>query len=449
MEIAILILSSLGLIALIILAALQFGLKDELVRLRSETQQKDAALRQELTDAANQTRIDLRQSLGDFAQRLDGMRETVDALVLKLREELSRTRAESAQNDATLRQELSEAAAQTRLDLRQSLGDFSQRLDAIRETVEKRLGELQMRNEAKLEEMRKTVDEKLQTTLERRLGESFKLVSERLELVHRGLGEMQQIAAGVGDLKKVLTNIKTRGTWGEVQLGALLEQVLTAEQYGINVAPKPRSAERVEFALKLPGREEGEAPVWLPIDAKFPQEDYQRLVEATDRADLVAAELAIKALEARLRQQARDIRDKYLAPPYTTDFGILFLPSEGLYAEALRRPGLAETIQRESRVVLAGPTTLAALLNSLQMGFRTLAIQKRSSEVWKVLGAVKTEFGRFGDVLGKVKEKLDQASKQIEETQHRSRQIDKRLRDVEALPVPENEPLLPENFGEE
>jgi len=370
-------------------------------------------------------------------------------LVFSLRDEVARTRAETLQKDTALRQELTEAAIQTRTELRQSLNDFALRLEAIRETVEKRLGELQSRNEAKLEEMRKTVDEKLQTTLERRLGESFKLVSERLELVHRGLGEMQQIAAGVGDLKKVLTNIKTRGTWGEVQLGALLEQVLTAEQYGVNIAPKPRGAERVEYAIKLPGREEGEAPVWLPIDAKFPQEDYQRLVEASDRGDAVAAELAIKALETRLRQQARDIRDKYLAPPFTTDFGILFLPSEGLYAEALRRPGLADTIQQESRVVLAGPTTLAALLNSLQMGFRTLAIQKRSSEVWKVLGAVKTEFGRFGEVLGKVKEKLDQASKQIEETQHRSRQIDKRLRDVEALPAAEAAPLLPEGLADE
>lgn len=444
MDIALLIISALGLIGIIILAALVFSLKDEVGRIRSETLQKDTALRQELNEAAIQTRAELRQSLGDFTVRLEAMRETVDALVLNLREEVSRTRAETLQKDATLRQELNEAAIQTRSDLRQSLGDFALRLEAIRETVEKRLTELQTRNEAKLEEMRKTVDEKLQTTLERRLGESFKLVSERLELVHRGLGEMQQIAAGVGDLKKVLTNIKTRGTWGEVQLGALLEQVLTAEQYGVNIAPKPRSAERVEYAIKLPGREEGEVPVWLPIDAKFPQEDYQRLVEASDRGDAMAAELAIKALEARLRQQARDIRDKYLAPPYTTDFGILFLPSEGLYAEALRRPGLADTIQQESRVVLAGPTTLAALLNSLQMGFRTLAIQKRSSEVWKVLGAVKTEFGRFGEVLDKVKEKLDQASKQIEDTQHRSRQIDKRLRDVEALPANEPNPLPPD-----
>lgn len=449
MEIALLIISALGLIGIIILAALVFSLKDEVSRIRTETLQKDAALRQELNEAATQTRGDLRQSLSDFGGRLEAMRETVDTLVVNLREEVSRTRTETLQKDATLRQELNDAATLTRSELRQSLGDFAVRLEAIRETVEKRLMELQTRNEAKLEEMRKTVDEKLQTTLERRLGESFKLVSERLELVHRGLGEMQQIAAGVGDLKKVLTNIKTRGTWGEVQLGSLLEQVLTADQYGVNIAPKPRSSERVEYAIKLPGREEGEVPVWLPIDAKFPQEDYQRLVEATDRGDLVTADLAIKALDTRIKQQARDIRDKYIEPPYTTDFGILFLPSEGLYAEVLRRPGLADTIQRESRVVLAGPTTLAALLNSLQMGFRTLAIQKRSSEVWKVLGAVKTEFGRFGDVLEKVKDKLDQASKQIEDTQHRSRQIDKRLRDVEALPVTEAAQILPGSLPEE
>ncbi|MFO1346948.1 MAG: DNA recombination protein RmuC, partial [Rhodocyclaceae bacterium] len=266
---------------------------------------------------------------------------------------------------------------------------FDARVEQLRLTVETRLGAIQTENAAKLEEMRKTVDEKLHATLEQRLGESFKLVSERLEQVHRGLGEMQTLAAGVGDLKKVLTNVKTRGTWGEVQLANLLEQVLTAEQYAENVATRPKSGDRVEFAIRLPGREDGQ-PVWLPIDAKFPVEDYQKLVEAQERADVVAVEAAAKALEMRLKDEAKTIREKYIEPPYTTDFAILYLPTEGLYAEALRRPGLVEALQRDQRVSIAGPTTLAAMLNSLQMGFRTLAIEKRSSEVWAVLGAIKT-----------------------------------------------------------
>ena len=254
---------------------------------------------------------------------------------------------------------------------------------------------------------------------------------------------MKNLATGVGDLKRVLSNVKTRGTWGEVQLGALLEQVLAPEQFARNVAPVPGSAERVEFALRLPGQAGPESPVWLPIDAKFPQEDYLRLLDALDRADAAAAAEAGRALETRLRAQAGDIRRKYVAPPHTTDFALLFLPSEGLYAEALRRPGLADLLQRESRVILSGPTTLAALLNSLQMGFRTLAIQQRSSEVWSLLGAVKTEFGKFGDVIARVKRKLDEASNQIDETARRTRAIDRRLRDVEALPSAEAAALLP------
>jgi DNA recombination protein RmuC len=309
---------------------------------------------------------------------------------------------------------------------------LGQQLDKVRLTMEGKLAELQSKNEQKLEEMRKTVDEKLQGTLERRLGESFKLVSDRLEQVHKGLGEMQNMASSVGDLKRVLTNVKTRGTWGEIQLGALLEQVLTPAQYAENVAPKPGSSERVEFAIQLPGREGSDNPVWLPIDAKFPQEDYQRLLEASEAGDVEKIAEAGKALETRLRSQAKDIRDKYIAPPHTTDFAILFLPSEGLYAEALRRPGLWDRLQADYRVVIAGPTTIAALLNSLQMGFKTLAIQERSSEVWSVLAGVKKEFEKFGDVLAKVKKKIEEAGNHIDATQVRTRQINRQLRAVES-----------------
>jgi DNA recombination protein RmuC len=279
--------------------------------------------------------------------------------------------------------------------------------------------------------------------LQKRLGDSFKLVSERLEAVHKGLGEMQVMANSVGDLKRVLTNVKARGTWGEIQLGALLEQVLTPDQYAANVAPKPGSQERVEFAIRLPGRSESESPFWLPIDAKFPQEDYQRLVEASERGDAEGVAQAGKALELRLRKQAKEISEKYVVPPYTTDFALLFLPSESLYAEVLRRPGLVATLQLESRVSIAGPTTLAALLNSLQMGFRTLAIQQRSSEVWNVLSMVKGEFGKFGEVLAKVKSRLEAASKEIEQTEVRTRAINRQLRDVQELPANEAARLLP------
>jgi DNA recombination protein RmuC len=313
-----------------------------------------------------------------------------------------------------------------------------QRFESLRLALEARLAAMQSDNALKLEEMRRTVDEKLHATLEQRLGESFKLVSDRLEQVHRGLGEMQTLATGVGDLKRVLTNVKTRGTWGEVQLEALLDQLLTAEQYGKNVATRPDSPDRVEFAIRLPGLATGEdeqRPVWLPIDAKFPLEDYQRLLDAQERADPAALETAIKALEVRLRDEARKIRDKYVEPPYTTDFAILYLPTEGLYAEALRRPGLVDSLQRDLRICIAGPTTLAALLNSLQMGFRTLAIERRSSEVWAVLGAVKTEFGKFGEALEVTRRKLEQASRSIESAGVRTRQIERKLKGVEALPV--------------
>ncbi|MGD0822773.1 MAG: DNA recombination protein RmuC [Desulfomonilia bacterium] len=322
-------------------------------------------------------------------------------------------------------------------------GSNEKKLEDVRLTVEAKLQSMQIDNAKQLEQMRQTVDEKLQGTLEKRLGESFKQVSERLEQVHKGLGEMQTLATGVGDLKKVLTNVKTRGTWGEVQLGALLEQVLNPDQFAINVATKD-GGERVEFAIKLPGQGAAkDETIWLPIDAKFPVEDYQRLIEAQEKADAEGAEVAGKQLENRVKACAGEICEKYLNPPKTTDFGILFLPIEGLFAEVIRRTGLTEVIQRECRVVIAGPTTLWSILNSLQMGFRTLAIQKRSSEVWNLLAAVKTEWTKYGDVLDAVQKKLHQASDTIEKAKQRSRVVGRKLKDVQELPVDEAAALLP------
>lgn len=387
----------------------------------------------------------------------------LERLERELRGEMARTRTESSDLARADRSEQSQALERLGKGLAGQVGQlgalqaqqfegfgqnlsrltqsFDARVEQLRLTVDSRLAAIQTDNAAKLDEMRKTVDEKLHATLEQRLGESFKLVSDRLEQVHRGLGEMQTLASGVGDLKKMLTNVKTRGTWGEVQLAALLDQVLTAEQYASNVATRPQSKDRVEFAIRLPGREDGQ-PVWLPIDAKFPIEDYQRLVDAQERADATAAEAAAKALENRLKEEARSIREKYVEPPFTTDFAILYLPTEGLYAEALRRPGLAEWMQREQRVSIAGPTTLAAMLNSLQMGFRTLAIEKRSSEVWVVLGAVKTEFSRFGESLAHTRKKLQEATNSIDKAEVRTRAVTRRLKDVEALPLPEAQALI-------
>ena len=307
------------------------------------------------------------------------------------------------------------------------------RLTEMRETIETRLDSIQKDNGEKLEMIRATVDEKLHATLEQRLGDAFKTVRDQLEKVHSGLGEMHSLANGVGDLKRVLTNVKTRGTWGEVQLENLLDQILTKDQYGKNIETRPGSGERVEIALRLPGREE-HGQVWLPIDSKFPVEDYDRLLAAQDLGDLAAIEASTKAIETRLKLEAKSIRDKYLEPPHTTDFALLFLPTEGLYAEALRRPGLTETLQRDYRITIAGPTTLTALLNSLQMGFRTLAIEKRSSEVWNVLGSLKGEFGKFGDLLAKTKEHIQKAADTIEKAETRTRQISKKLKDVETLP---------------
>ena len=393
----------------------------------------------------------------DISAPLSSLERASERTDRGLRDEIGRNREESAKASSELRSELlrslntladsllsrmtdSAALQNTQLDhFADRLGKLSQsnnqQLELMRETVERKLSALQLDNNQKLEQMRATVDEKLHATLEQRLGESFKIVSDRLELVHKGLGEMQSLATGVGDLKKVLTNIKTRGNWGEVQLGNLLEQMLTPDQYAANVQVNPLSAERVDFAIKLPGRSgDGDTPVWLAIDAKFPQEDYQRLVDAADRGDAVGVTESSAALEARVLLEARKIRDKYICSPHTTDFAILFLPTEGLFAEVLRRPGLCDGIQHQYRVILAGPTTLAALLSSLQMGFRTLIIEQRSSEVWQVLGGIKTEFSKFGAALEKVKKKLHEASNTMDKAAVRSRAVERKLREVQELP---------------
>jgi DNA recombination protein RmuC len=401
-------------------------------------------------------------------RRLNGRDDTQLVTELKLMQE----KIERLERD--LRYEISESSRTGRQELQQSLTSFqqsqaeqmgslqkhlgdtlsnqiralsesnAQRLQEVRHTLDAQLLQLQQTNAAKLDEMRKTVDEKLQSTLEARLSESFKQVADRLEQVHQGLGQMQSLAQGVGDLQRVLTNVKTRGIFGEVQLEALLEQVLTPEQYAKQVETRPRSNQRVDFAIRFPGRggESGE-PVWLPVDAKFPREDYERLLEAHDRADPAAAELAAKALESRIRSEARSIAENYLAPPHTTDFAILFLPIESLYAEVLRRPGLMDSLQRDYRVTLAGPTTLLAMLNSLHMGFRTLALEQQASEVWKVLGAVKTEFERYGDWVAKVREQVQKAADTLDRADTRSRQMRRALKNVEALPDVEAQALLP------
>lgn len=395
----------------------------------------------------------------EMRTRLANLEISLDKLERSLREESARSRSETTGNAKSLREEVAlslnrfnesvlsrlnenmttqETRAEASMQqLRHLTQSNEERLEKLRATIDLKLREIRDDNGKQLEEMRKTVDEKLSATLERRLGESFKLVGERLEMVHKGLGEMQQLASGVGDLKRVLSNVKTRGIWGEVQLGNILEQVLTPEQYERNVATKPNSNERVEFAIKLPGRDKEGSIVWLPIDAKFPQEDYQRLMDAQEQANAVLAEEAAKALENRVKAEARDIAVKYLSVPYTTEFGILFLPTEGLYAEVLRRPGLCDTLMHDYRVVIAGPTTLAALLNSLQMGFRTLAIERRSSEVWALLGTVKTEFGKFGELLEKTSKKLHEASNSIETAARKSRTIERKLKNVQALPESE------------
>jgi len=404
----------------------------------------------------------------------NGFQEAGKDLRKDLREELQSSRRESQEAAGALRQEVAAGLKAANDTIGKTLGSMAtvqqnqlqamtaqlaqvaesnrEALERIRSTFDMRFKELQEGNEKKLEEMRRTVDEKLQSTLEKRLGESFKLVSDRLDAVHKGLGEMQTLASGVGELKRVLTNVKARGTWAEVQLGAILEQVLTPAQYDKNVHVKPQSSQVVEYAVRLPGsKDDPNSFVWLPIDSKFPQEDYLRLQDAADRANADGVQSALKALVRAIRTAAKDIHDKYVVPPHTTDFGIMFLATEGLYAEVLRQPALVETLLSEYRVVVAGPTTLSAILSSLRMGFQTLAIEERASEVWKVLSAVKTEFGKFGDVLAKVQRQLETASHTIQETGVRTRAMAKRLRAVEKAPDEEASKILrlQEKVGED
>jgi DNA recombination protein RmuC len=429
---------------------------------RAGSERLERELRDELSRSAQGTRQELGSTLANFQQTLTGAQANVARLQ---NEQIDSFRVQLAAMQQAVSDALQSAASSqisqavaSREAQDQSLKRFSdglndqlralseaneRRLAEVRTAVEQRLTALQQGNEQKLEQMRATVDEKLHATLEQRLGESFKQVAERLEQVHRGLGEMQGLARDVGSLTRVLSNVKTRGTFGETQLAGLLEQVFTPEQYGTNIETVPGTGARVEFAIRLPGQRADGEPLWLPIDCKFPREDYERLVDAQHAADAVAAEAAAKAIELRLRAEAKTIREKYIAPPHTTDFGILFVPTEGLYAEALRRPGLVEALQREHRVMLAGPTTLLATLTSLQMGFRTLALEKRSVEVWEVLGAVKTEFSKFGDVLAKTKKKLDEASNNILQAEVRARAMSRELRSVEALPEARAKLVLP------
>ena len=429
---------------------------------RTGSERLERELRDELGRSAQGTRLELGTALGTFQQTLlnqqgdvartqneqiDSFRTqlaTMQTLVAQSLQAASQSQTAQAQasresQDMALKRFSDALAAQ----LRDMAEASERRLNDVKASVELRLTALQQGNELKLEQMRATVDEKLHATLEARLGESFKQVADRLDQVHRGLGEMQGLAKDVGSLNRVLTNVKSRGVFGEVQLAGLLEQVFTPDQYATNVETIPGSGARVEFAIKLPGRREDGVPLWLPIDAKFPREDYERLLDAQERADRPEAEAAGKAIEMRLRAEARTIREKYVASPHTTEFAILFVPTEGLYAEALRRPGLMEALQREHRVTLAGPTTLLATLNSLQMGFRTLALEKRSTEVWEVLGAVKTEFGKFGEVLAKTKKKLDEASNTIDQAQTRTNVMTRTLKKVEGLSEPRTRALLP------
>ena len=432
--------------------------------IRIDTDRLEGKLRVEVQEAARLNRQELLGALAHFQQTLlaqssdvartqneqiDSFRTQLSTFQQILSQSLQDVGVTLAEQGLSLRGALDHAlkshAESASTDQQRVAQSLNQRLESlsesnerrlvdVRSTLERQLSQLQQGNEQKLEQMRATVDEKLHATLEQRLGESFKHVSERLEQVHRGLGEMQHLAKDVGSLNRVLTNVKSRGVFGEVQLSRLLEQVFTPEQYGMNVEVVPGSSRRVEVAIKLPGRHEGLSPVWLPIDAKFPREDYDRLLDAQERADLQATESAGRALEVAFKKQAAEIHTKYVAPPHTTDFAILFVPTEGLYAEALRRPGLIEWMQQECHIMMAGPTTLLAILNSLQVGFRTLALEQRSVEVRELLGAVKTEFQKFGDVLAKTKKKLEEASSAIEKAEQRTRVMGRTLRSVEALP---------------
>jgi len=440
-----------------VLATFNSGLRDEIRGFAGQLGELNRAIDEHLGSVRTtlETRLDvfngsLVQAVGEQnrlgREQSDSVGQRFESFRRALDERLSATSAEllvttqqmrgelgknlKAFNDSVVSSVASMGGTQS-AELARLAAMTDQKLESMRSTVQERLNRLQDENTAKLDQIRRTVDEQLQSTLERRLGESFKIVSDRLDQVHRGLGEMHTLAAGVGDLKKLLGNVRARGTWGEVQLGLLLEQILTHDQYGTNVATTG-TGERVEFAIKLPGAEP-DGCVWLPIDAKFPKEDYERLLDAVERSDAGSVDEASRQLEIRVRHCARDISQKYVSPPKTTDFAVMYLPTEGLYAEVLRRPGLIETLQREFRVTIAGPTTLAAILNSLQMGFKTLAIQKRSSEVWEILGEVKTEFGKYADVLAKVQKKLEEANKTVEAGLTRTRVIQRKLKGVEEV----------------
>ena len=419
-------------------------LQDLRVQLQAGHERLERELRREIAESSQGARQELTQNLATFQQTLT--QQGAEA-----------TRTQNTQIDAfgqqlalmqktladTLHTQLSSVGESTARRLAEMSDSNTRSMTAVRDALNQQLAQLQTTNSAKLDEMRATVDEKLQTTLQARLGESFKQVADRLEQVHKGLGEMQTLAQGVGDLKHLLTNVKTRGIFGEAQLASLLEQVFVPDQYAVQVATRPGSKNVVDFAIKLPGKSDTGEPLWLPIDAKFPNEDYERLLDAQGRADVLGAETAGKALELRIRLEAKSMVEKYVEPPYTTDFAILFLPTEGLYAEVLRRPGLMESLQRDHRVTLAGPTTLLAMLSSLQMGFRTLALEKRSSEVWQVLGAVKTEFEKFGSVLAKVKSQTETVLKTLDSAETRSRAMGRVLKRVDALPDTQAQALIP------
>ncbi|MBK6386369.1 MAG: DNA recombination protein RmuC [Rhodoferax sp.] len=404
-----------------------------LTAVQTGTERLERELRREISESSRGGRQELTQNLATFQQSL--VQQGAEA-----------TRTQNTQIDAfgqqlaLLQKTLSDTLTTQLSGVSES---NARRMSEVRETLEKQLAQLQTTNAAKLDEMRATMNKKLQTTLQARLGESFKQVADRLEQVHKGLGEMQTLASGVGDLKHLLTNVKTRGIFGEAQLAALLEQVFVPDQYAVQLATRPGSKNVVDFAIKLPGKSDNGEPLWLPIDAKFPNEDYERLLDAQGRADVAGAEAAGKALEVRIRLEAKSIVEKYVEPPYTTDFAILFLPTEGLYAEVLRRPGLMEALQREHRITLAGPTTLLAMLSSLQMGFRTLALEKRSSEVWQVLGAVKTEFGKFGGMLDKARSQTETVLKTLTDADVRTRAMGRALKKVEALPDTQAQTLIP------
>ena len=405
---------------------LERGLRDEFSRDRQENAAGSKLLREEVIDNFGSLAANVRTAMSDLAS---GQQRQLDGFSTRLNE----ARIEAGTNARVLREEV-------RLTLKQMGDQLGAAVGDLRLAVEGRLDVLRSENAEKLEQMRKTVDEKLQGTLEQRLGASFKIVNDSLAKVHESVGEMQALAIGVGDLKRILTNVKSRGTWGEVALGNILEEILSADQYAQNVEVRPRTNLRVEYAIKLPG--DGEAPVWLPVDAKYPTEDYDRLVAATEGGDQEGAEAALRGIEARVRNAGKDISTKYVAPPHSTDFAVMFLPTEGLFAEVIRRPGLVDWLQRECHVMVAGPTTLVSLLTSLRMGFRSLAIQQRSSEVWKVLSAVKTEFEKFGGILDKVQKKLEEAQKVVEDAGIRRKAMDRKLRAVEVLPEVEASAIL-------